>query len=1124
MFIVDDLVSWLIGRLADAGYQRLSTRVRGSDQERVLKRAAGAAVQATADEISPSDQNKADELAKQISRAFGKPAPVRMLPPRLTRLEGLYAAIAHQLSVPDEGGQPPVGLFGVPVSVVAALLGDHLVDEITSRGAEGGPLTPLAGQLNHDLTHLQVQRLEGRGQRIEDMLAQLLAARPAPAATATGPAGWLLAGVTDPFALEVHRPVESDVPQPGLPVLPVYVPRDHDTALAQVVTAAAAGASGMAVLVGGSSTGKTRACWQVLELLRGHEPGWRLWHPIDPPGALAGLPSVARQTVVWLNEAQRYLDVPDGSGERVAAGMRELLRNRDHGPVLVLVTLWPEYWDRLTARPPGATDPHPQARELLAAGHSIQVPAAFSPGQLRQLERLGDPRLVQAAAGSGDGQVIQYLAGAKELLDRYRNAPPAARALIDAAMDARRLGMRSAVLAEAFLETAAPGYLSDADWHLQPPDWLQKGLAYTAKPVKGVCGPLAPIRPRRASGDPPSPNGGSAWQLADYLDQQGRRMRLEKIPPPSFWDAVTSCADPADLTALAEAAWGRGQTLAAARLYKQACAHGDTSVGAELVFLMHTLHPGDQRPAGWAAAHASVDNSSDLWLLLYALRTAGTTGQITTLASRAAAHAPLDNPSAVTELLDVLRKAGATVQVTTLLDRDPAAHVTVDYPSLLPSVLDALRKAGATAQVTTLLDRIAAHAPLDNPSAVTELLDLLRKAGATAQVTALLDRIAAHAPLDNPSVLARLLNLLHEAGATAQVTTVLDRVAYGPLDNPAAAFWLLDVLREAVGIRQIATQMNRDNPAAAFRLLDALQMARADGQVTMLLDRAAAHAPLDDPGAVASLLRTLHAVGATGQVTALASRAAAHAPLDDPGAVATLLRVLHEAGATAQVTTLLDRDPAAHAPLDNLGSVARLLDALREASATAPVTALASRVAACGPLDKPEALYMLLTALRKADAEKIATLLDRDPAAHAPLDNSEALYMLLEALREAGATAQVTTLLDRDPAAHAPLDNLYAVAWLLRALHTEGAAGQVTTLASRAAAQAPLDNPGAVAFLLDALRQVSASAQAAELTERLPAAGLFKLFCRQEGRESQFRFGREADGRPAKPWGWTDLA
>ena len=55
----------------------------------------------------------------------------------------------------------------MPVSVVADKLTDHLLREITIRGSQGGPLLPLADQLNHDLTHLQGQRIEGQGQRIE---------------------------------------------------------------------------------------------------------------------------------------------------------------------------------------------------------------------------------------------------------------------------------------------------------------------------------------------------------------------------------------------------------------------------------------------------------------------------------------------------------------------------------------------------------------------------------------------------------------------------------------------------------------------------------------------------------------------------------------------------------------------------------------------------------------------------------------------------------------------------------------------------------------------------------------------------------------------------------------------
>jgi hypothetical protein len=32
VFVVDDLLAWRIGRLADAGYQKLIARVRGSDR------------------------------------------------------------------------------------------------------------------------------------------------------------------------------------------------------------------------------------------------------------------------------------------------------------------------------------------------------------------------------------------------------------------------------------------------------------------------------------------------------------------------------------------------------------------------------------------------------------------------------------------------------------------------------------------------------------------------------------------------------------------------------------------------------------------------------------------------------------------------------------------------------------------------------------------------------------------------------------------------------------------------------------------------------------------------------------------------------------------------------------
>ena len=73
------------------------------------------------------------------------------------------------------------------------------------------------------------------------------------------------------------------------------------------------------------------------------------------------------------------------------------------------------------------------------------------------------------------------------------------------------------------------------------------------------------------------------------------------------------------------------------------------------------------------------------------------------------------------------------------------------------------------------------------------------------------------------------------------------------------------------------------------------------------------------------------------------------------------------------------------------------------------------------------------------------------------------------------------------------------------------------------AAHVRLDPPDAVPHLLVSLREAGAQDQATALADRLPEAGLFELFGKQEDRHDRFRFGRRADGSPAGPWGWEDL-
>ncbi|HET6480160.1 MAG TPA: AAA family ATPase [Actinoplanes sp.] len=185
---------------------------------------------------------------------------------------------------------------------------------------------------------------------------------------------------------------------------PKYVPRVHDTMLRDAADRLLdGGSSRLVTLVGRSSTGKTRACWELARYLDQRQPGrWRVWHPYDPTrpqSVVADLERVGARTVVWLNEAQNYLMPPDASlGERLAAGLRTLLHDAGRTPVLVLATLWPEYWGLLTVRPDaGHQDPYAQARELLA-GTAVTVADTFTPAQVTgSLAAGADARLRYAA-------------------------------------------------------------------------------------------------------------------------------------------------------------------------------------------------------------------------------------------------------------------------------------------------------------------------------------------------------------------------------------------------------------------------------------------------------------------------------------------------------------------------------------------------------------------------------------------------------------------------------------------------------------------------------------------------------------------------------------------------------
>jgi uncharacterized protein YidB (DUF937 family) len=782
--------------------------------------------------------------------------------------------------------------------------------------------------------------------------------------------GLFLGEAADPLKFEVHPPVRAQRGYSGLPALPPYVRREHDEKLAGVSRAARDGRSGIAVLVGDSSTGKTRACWETLKTLATPavpNESWRLWHPLEPSPAKAAsqaLPLVAPRTVIWLNEAQRYLAPSDGSGEELAAGLWELLRDPSRGPVLILATLWDGEWRKLTGRPgSGEPDPHALARGLLS-GHEIIVPAAFSQDNLRDLAGASDPRLRQAARMAPDGRVTQFIAGAPELLTRYHTANRVTKALITAAMDARRLGMGEAIPL-SFLEAAVPAYLDEEGLETieDEADWLERSLAEAVKRVKGIPGPLARIR---LKGQAASPR--TRYRLADYLDEYGRRERHATIPRAEFWDAIAVHAGSGDLWALARAARSRGLLRYAASMDKRAALHGDAAAALALMKQMR-------------ANDADMGNLPDQIIERIGL------GQL----------------EFIPELVNILHWSGASRQLSLLLARVPEPFASPDDSYWAILLARALLEAHEDERAAALGDWLAANTSVSDPGEVAELAEMLQDAGLGQQLAVLLARDpAAHVSLKEPESIAFLAGRLAEAGATDQLAILAARVAQSfPAGDPEA------VARLAGGF----ARWGMDNRQAVVALTSDL----------------VAHADFGDPRVVADLLHVLECGDAAEQIQLLLQRdPASSVSLDDVENIVWLLEMFSSVGAEEQIQVLMARDPASHVFRADVAGAMRLMGCLRRLGFEEHADAILARAHAMQVnIEDPQSVTLLLNAYLSAGmTEQAAALLARDPAAHVLLDDSQKVADLLHALSAAGAGAQVSSL-----AARAAADTVFRVLW-----------------------------------------------------------------------------------------------
>ena len=374
--------------------------------------------------------------------------------------------------------------------------------------------------------------------------------------------------------------------------------------------------------------------------------------------------------------------------------------------------------------------------------------------------------------------MIQFLAGAPELLARYRNAPPAAGALINAAMDARRLGM-GAGLPQAFLEAAAPGYLTDAEWDGLGENWLEQALAYTAVPCKGARGPLTRIRPRRARRaardreDQPGSMAAAAgplYRLADYLDQHGRAHRASQIPPAEFWSAAAAHAAPGDQAALGDAAHARGLYRDAAQLHKNALHPVTPAPSTTSAIPLPACAPIPARRTGPPPTPPSTTRAQ--WLTCWT----ACGGRRARAGHRAAGPNPPPTPPSTTQKvwLSCWTACGRRTRTTGRRTGRPGRRPgTPRRPPRRRSPAGLPAGAGAHEQAAALADQAADRASLDDPRAVARLLEYLRKAGAHEQATALARRAADGPPLDDPDSVAYLLGSLRKAGAHEQAAALV---------------------------------------------------------------------------------------------------------------------------------------------------------------------------------------------------------------------------------------------------------------------------------------------------------------------------------------------------------------
>ncbi|WP_190173988.1 hypothetical protein [Streptomyces mirabilis] len=947
--------------------------------------------------------------------------------------------------------------------------------------------------------------------------------------------------------LGVHRAVAASAPNGAGATdvrhaqLPPYLVREHDRQLRQTLTETVhGGPSVFALLLGESTTGKTRALYEaVLE----QAPGHCLLHPADAEELqeLLQNEAVVPGTVLWLNETQRYLDA--SSGQAIAKQLSRLLAKASG--IVVVGAMWrTPHYSRLTAQG-GRNDPG-LVRDLLLGSRTVHlnVPMALTPDECEEFRAVGhaDRRVIDAlSAGTvDDGRVIQHLSGGPELLDGYRNQTlftPVEHALITAALDARRLGHHQPI-PSALLADAADGYMPPRR-RSSKPDWADVALHELTcgyrdgdpedrTDIRHALTALAVHVPR--SGTPP------LFEPADYLDQHTRYDRVDQLGPASLWQALLDhTSDPNTLVHLADAAFNRSLYKHAVRLSRKAVLAGSSHAGSRLIRRMaHLGLDQDHHAARWVAEHADVTTPYGAVWLLEALREVDAGPEMKVVARRAARAASLHEPSRAASLLDALREADAVEEAQAVARR---AVKDADLTDLygVRSLLKALREADAVEEAQAVARRAVKDADPADLYGVREEVRAFCAVDAVDEARAVVALVARRATVADPVRAAHLLRDLRAMGAVHDLRILADRAADGVDLNATELFYdssigmLLKELLEsdvyhaaARLIHRIAAEADLTEPrrlpellkmvreACSFtkaRALDADRMGAAeyaadvlrtigevgiDDAISVLADRSTEETDLSYPRDIAHLLGVLREAGENEAARKVAIRATEqiNLTLTAPYSVDALLRALREAGGDSKEVRQLADHAAKHARAQKLDPY--LLEILlQHTRARDEVERLAGRAAREVDLTAPRSAVRVLRALREAGSGETDHLADR-AAREVELADPDAIADLLRELRAGGVKRHVEhlaaraadgvslTSTDRESSAPYFRDGLSS---LLKELHRCDMRQEAARLIGRIATVGHLTNPRRAAHLLETLHEMGAT-ETAHVAER----------------------------------------